>query len=439
MNGTTSALLVTYVWPPTGGVGAQRVLKLAKYLPEYGVTPSVLTVANPSAPLVDHSLLRDVPAGIEVVRARTFEPGYAAKQAFWKDARADAAATWQRRAKQRLKTVARQTLIPDPQVLWQPDVQRILLQRLRRRRDDIVFFTGPPFSTFLSAPLVRAAGHAAVVLDYRDEWLTLRTQYEMLSRWGAAVGGAMEHAVLRCAHAVTVATDAFRDHLLQRFAFLDPTRVVTINNGYDPDDFPSDLIASARPPADRFVITYAGTIFKQNSPRGLLAALRLLQSREPELSRLLTVRFIGRIVDTEADAFEGTEALGVERVGFIDRDKIAPALAASHMTLCLLDIMPGAERIYPAKIFELMMIGRPSLTLTPPGVLADLARRHQLGPVVAPRDAEAIAVELASVLRAWRAGTFSAHAQAVGIERYHRRAIADQFADVFRAVAAAPR
>ena len=36
------------------------------------------------------------------------------------------------------------------------------------------------------------------------------------------------------------------------------------------------------------------------------------------------------------------------------------ALAASHMTLSLLDIMPGAERIYPAKTFELMTIGRPA-------------------------------------------------------------------------------
>jgi glycosyltransferase involved in cell wall biosynthesis len=432
----TRALLITYVWPPTGGVGVQRVLKLAKYLPEQGVTPAVLTVANPSVPLTDSSLQRDIAPGLEVLRARTFEPGYATKQAAWKEAREGAPAPGlAARVKRSAMGLARQVLVPDPQILWQPDAQRVLLQRLRTRPDDVVFITAPPFSMFLSAPLVRALGKSAVVLDYRDEWLTLRTQYEMLSRWGAVVGDTMEHAVLRCAHAVTVATEAFRESLLERFRFLDPGRVHTIPNGYDPDDFPLDPASAPEPPDDRFVITYAGTVFKQNSPRGLLGALRTLHAREPELARLLRVRFIGRIVDTELEAFEGSEALGVERVGFIDKDQVTPALSASHMTLCLLDIMPGAERIYPAKIFELMYLGRPCLTLAPPGALADLSRKHQLGPVLAPRDEPAIVDELVRALRAFRAGTFPRRAGAVGIERYHRRAIAAEFADLFRSVA----
>ncbi|MFO0756248.1 MAG: glycosyltransferase [Byssovorax sp.] len=435
-----SALLVTYVWPPTGGVGVQRVLKLAKYLPEHGVTPAVLTVKNPSVPLVDTSLLRDVSPELEVIRARTFEPGYAAKQAAWKDAREVApSAGLGARAKRGVMNLARQALIPDPQILWQPDAQRVLAQRLVSRRDDVVLITAPPFSMFLSAPLIRALRGTAVVLDYRDEWLTLRTQYEMLSRWGAVVGGAMEHAVLRCAHAVTVATDAFRDNLLERFRFLDPGRVRTIPNGYDPDDFALPPGDKPAPPADRFVLTYAGTVFKQNSPRGLLGALRILREKEPELSRLLAVRFIGRVVDTELDAFEGSEALGVERVGFLDKEKVTPALLASHMTLCLLDIMPGAERIYPAKIFELMVTGRPCLTLAPEGALTALARTHALGPVLPPRDEPAIAAELARLLRAWKTGRFSIEQKTVGVERYHRRVIAGEFAEVFEDAARSAR
>ena len=54
------ALLVTYVFPPTGGVGTERVRKLAKYLPAHGVVPSVLTALNPSVPLIDKSTERDI-------------------------------------------------------------------------------------------------------------------------------------------------------------------------------------------------------------------------------------------------------------------------------------------------------------------------------------------------------------------------------------------
>src|SRR5258708_39527943 len=74
------ALVVAYAFPPVGGAGVQRVQKLVKYLPRYGVTPSVLTVANPSVPVRDASLELDVPEAIEIVRAPTLGPGYAAKK-----------------------------------------------------------------------------------------------------------------------------------------------------------------------------------------------------------------------------------------------------------------------------------------------------------------------------------------------------------------------
>src|ERR1700704_5100903 len=77
------ALLISYVFPPTGGVGGGRVSKLAKYLPAHGVVPAVLTAKNPSVPLVDLSLERDVARDLEIVRAWTLEPGYRLKKAAW--------------------------------------------------------------------------------------------------------------------------------------------------------------------------------------------------------------------------------------------------------------------------------------------------------------------------------------------------------------------
>ncbi|HEY2515724.1 MAG TPA: glycosyltransferase, partial [Polyangiaceae bacterium] len=374
------ALIVSYVFPPTGGAGVGRVLKLAKYLPAYGVTPSVLTVANPSVPVTDRSLEKDVAPDLEIVRARTFEPGYALKQATWSSSSGEGKANGAgkarngsrglpRRALGRVVALGKQALVPDPQVLWQPDVHRVLASRLLHGKDDVVFISAPPFSSFLSAPMVRMSGKA-VVLDYRDEWSTLRTTYEMLAgKVTARLGEAMEVGLIRCAHAITTATEAFRQNLLDRFPFLEPSRVVAIPNGYDADDFPSALPS---PPADRFVVTYAGTIFKLTSPRGLLGAVRKLHAREPALAKLLQVRFLGRIVETELDAFEGTEALGVTREGYVDKDRVIPELSASHLVLCLLDDVHGADRIYPAKIFELMHLGRPCLTLAPQGALTEL-------------------------------------------------------------------
>ncbi len=428
----TRALIVCYSFPPVGGAGVQRMAKLVKYLPDHQVRPAVLTVSNPSVPLRDDSLLADLPPDLEVLRARTFEPSYAAKQAAW-TAEAERDGGWRRRLLSAAVGQAKRVLVPDPQVLWQPAAQLRLRQRLRHKRDDVMLISAPPFSQFMLA----TAAAIPVILDYRDEWSTARQTFEML-RGGlnAALSDRLEEALLRRAYAVTVATDAYRDNLLRRYPFLDPGRVVAIPNGYDSDDLPAAL---PEPPSDKLVLCYAGTIFKLTSARGLLDALRRLHAREPELAKRLEVRFYGRIVDTELDAFEGSEALGVRRMGYVPHAEVLSRLCEGHWMLCLLDDVDGCERIYPAKIFELMMLERPVLTLAPRGVLRQLAERHHLGCAFEPRDAEGISAWLARELRHFAEDPRSARAMLAdrargrsGIEQYHRRALAGRFAELMR-------
>ena len=414
-------LIVSYAFPPTGGAGVQRVLKLVKYLPAYGVVPSVLTVKNPSVPVFDESLKRELAGSIDVVRARSLEPSYRMKSAAW---RANAGSN---RTRRWLTGFGKQLLVPDAQVLWQPGAQSALVKRLIGAGADVVLISGPPFSQFLLGPVARALG-AAVVFDYRDEWSTYRKTYEMSSQLAARAGDWLEPTLLRSAEVVTTATDAFRAELLSRFRFLDPQRVHAIPNGYDPEDFPASL---PEPPTDRFVVTYAGTVFRLTSARNLIGALRRLHEREPELAELMELRFAGRIVDTELDYFRDSEKLGVRQLGYVDHARALELLAESHLVLCLLDSVPGAERIYPAKIFELMHLGRPCLTLAPAGALRTLVEEHRAGEVVEPRNEPAIAEALERRLRAFRGGKVEASA-AVGIERYDRRALAGRFAEILQ-------
>lgn len=419
------ALVVSYVFPPVGGAGVQRVLKLVKYLPRHGVRADVLTAREPSVPLQDQSLLRDVPSDAQVLRAPTLEPGYGAKQLAWQtvaSAQVGAAPT----LKQRAVALGRKLLIPDPQLLWLPGAKLALTRRLLAPRpDDVIFISGPPFSQFLLGPLTRLRRGTALVLDYRDEWTMTSSAYEMSA--STRVNEQLEGAMLRCAHAVTTATEEFRETLLQRFPWLDPASVHTIPNGYDPDDFAPSLPVPSR---ERFVLTYSGTVFRLTSAAGFLEGVRRLHQAEPELARLLEIRFVGRIVDTEARYFEGSEALGVTRFGYLEHTRALAHLAESHAALCILDEVDGVERIYPAKIFEIMRLGRPCLALTPEGALARLVRRHRLGEVVPPRDPEAIAGVLSRWLQTFRDSAPLPHAP-VDIERFDRSRQAGEFALVF--------
>jgi glycosyltransferase involved in cell wall biosynthesis len=285
----------------------------------------------------------------------------------------------------------------------------------------------------LLAALARLRPGTAVVLDYRDEWTTTNT-YEMSASPRAA--NLLERRLVSKAHVITTATDDFRSALLARFPNLREDRVVTIPNGYDPDDFPPNLPS---PPDDRFVLSYVGTVYRLTSARGLLAGLALFHARAPELARSLETRFVGRVVATEEPYFEGSEALGVKRLGYVEHHRAIEELAASHASLCLLPDLEGNARIYPGKVFEIMYLGRPCLALAPEGALARLVRRCRAGEVVHPDDAPGIAEILERWVRRFRSDPRARLEGPVDIERFNRREQARAFAATFRTALAAAR
>ena len=423
------ALLVSYLFPPVGGAGVARVLKFAKYLPRHGVEPTVLTAENPSVPVVDSSRLADV-AGLRVIRARTLEPGYMVKRAVWKTVDGSPRATG---GGNFLLSGLRLLLVPDPQVLWQPAAQWRLARVLRSEAFDVLFISGPPFSQFLLAPAARLWANVPIVLDYRDEWGTVAAEYEMGSitrRWSARL---LERACLRASHAVTTATPAFRESLLERFPFLAKRTVATLPNGYDPEDLPRVLPAL---PSDRFVVTYAGTVFRLTRPSGLLRALRRIRAEHPDLATLLDVRFIGRVVETEQQTLADAADLGVRTLGYMDHAAALAESAKSHLNLCLLSDAPGAEGIYPQKIFELAALGRPVLTLAPTGALTALVRDLGLEAALHPEDDGAIAAHLVQQLRAFRVGEVLPTHPANRLERFSRDRLAGELAELFRSLGA---
>ena len=420
-------LVVSYAFPPVGGAGVQRVLKLVKYLPACGVSPTVLTSNGTSVPVHDATLVQEVPAGVEVLRVRTFEPSYAKKDLAWQ-AKSAEKKTLGVRLTRAAADVARRVLVPDPQVLWLPAASLALARRLTSRRaDDVVFISGPPFSQFLLALLASLRPGTAVVLDYRDEWTTTGMDYEMSASSGAVE--LLERRLLEKAHVVTTATDEFKRALLRRYPSFDERRIVVIPNGYDPEDFPAELPS---PPTDRFVLAYVGTVFRQTNARGFLAGLRLFHEREPDLARHLDVRFVGRIVATETRYFEGSEALGVRRLGYVEHERAIRELAASHAALVLLDESEGAARLYPAKIFEIMHLGKPCLAIAPEGALSGLVRRCRAGEVVRPSDAPAIAEALGRTVRRFLTDPNGAQERPIDIEQFDRRSQAREFASTFR-------
>src|SRR4051812_40637857 len=67
-------LIITYYWPPAGGAGVQRWLKFVKYLRDFNWEPVVYTALDGEMPVIDNSLLKDVPQNTTVIKRKIWEP-----------------------------------------------------------------------------------------------------------------------------------------------------------------------------------------------------------------------------------------------------------------------------------------------------------------------------------------------------------------------------
>jgi hypothetical protein len=109
-------LLVTRNFAPTSHVSVERATKLAKYLPEFGWRPTVLTGATATAGLPEDPAQLEQVAGVEILRARSPEFSlFYQRTGNGPDARPAVRSTpkrgpWHPKA----------WLVPDSQVMWYP-------------------------------------------------------------------------------------------------------------------------------------------------------------------------------------------------------------------------------------------------------------------------------------------------------------------------------
>lgn len=388
-------LLISYHFPPVGGAGVQRPAKFAKYLPQHGWDVSVLQAENPSVPLLDESLLQDLPEDLVVVKARTLEPGYSAKVSEGSGA---GGASLTGGIKSIARGLARRVLQPDPQILWFPAARRAALELLGRTRHDVILATAPSYSNLvLGASLSRATG-IPLVVDYRDEWDLSSAYWENAprDRMSHAIQQRMQRRVLRTASAIVATTRASTGRIALRATQAGASPIAEcIYNGWDTSDIAGTESATTpnRDPGGRLRLVYTGTLWNLTSIAPLRAALELLAVRRPELPRRTDLVVLGRKTPEQTAELEAIAATGAT----VDSREYAPHAVAldtmreADVLLLLLSDVPGAERVAPAKLFEYMAIARPMLAITPDGETAAIVRGIQPGAWCAAGDATGIA------------------------------------------------
>jgi len=419
-------LLIAYSFPPVGGAGVQRPVKWVKYLERAGWSVTVLTVANPSVPVLDASLLAEIPEQTRVVRAATWEPGYAVKQSL--GAATSSRKRWWtaplRWGKSIVKSLAKLCLQPDPQILWYPGAVAAGTQLLRHERFDAIVCTGPAYTSFLVGRTLKRRSGVPLVLDYRDEW-DLSSQYlehAQKDRWSRWVQERQQRAVLRAADAVVATTQASVDRLGERLeALQSQAQRVCIYNGYDSEDFVDSMPTS--PPVtqnSKFRLVYTGTLWNLTDVSPVVTAIEQIAQTRPDLLKRLDFVCVGRKTAEQQQWLERLRQTPctMTSLDYCPHDRVLAWLASADALCLLLSDVPGADRVVPAKLFEYLAARKPLLAIVPTGEAAHIATRFHPESCFSPRDVAGLARWLTARLAGSDADVAAVHA--ADIEEYSR-------------------
>ena len=443
-------LVLAYYFPPSGGPGVQRVLKLVKYLGQFGVQPSVLTVDEGSFPHRDAALAADLPAGLEVRRAPALDPlrlyaklkGQSGAAAVPVGSLGEAG-SWGERAARLLRA---NVFLPDARIGWVPYAARAARRWVDEAHAEgqpfgAVLTSGPPHSVHLAGlALKRARPGLRWTADFRDPWTGINYYDELpMTAAARALDRTMERAVLRHADAVTTVSPTWADAIASKGRKAGgrkaggrsqtPKAVHVVHNGFDPDDF-----AAPPPPvpADAFVLAHVGSLYaSRNAPAVWEAVARLLDLGADRLR----LRFVGPV---DASVRAGVERAGLQHVASY-RPYVPHLDAVQEMraaTALLLSIEPFAleDGMITGKAYEYVASGRPVVGVGPAGgdaarLLADTGA----GALFSRTDVDGVVQHLGALYRRWQSGEPVAGARPDASARFSRRLQAGRMAEILTA------
>src|SRR5688500_16689386 len=214
----TRVLYCAYYFPPAGGAGVQRNSKFAKYLPELGVRPLVLTgpgAADDRWSPEDASLGEEIGAEVEVRRLPRPEPPRGSPG-------------WRGRAERWLG-------LPTPWSRWWIDG---LLEAGRAACDeiDVIYAAMAPFETAVAAARLSRELGKPWVADLQDPW-ALDEMWIYPTRLHRGNDTVRMRRLLASADAIVMNTPESAHLLLERLPELRSKDVVSIPNGFDGADF----------------------------------------------------------------------------------------------------------------------------------------------------------------------------------------------------------
>lgn len=354
-------LVITYNWPPSGGIGVQRWLKFSKHLLSYGWEPVILTVDPFYAtyPALDTSISRDVPP-LEIHKTRATDWFRLLSRDKSKIPSAGFAMNTDNSLKGIISRFIRGNFfIPDPRRGWNRYAFRKACEIIESQKIDRIITTSPPHSTqLIGLRLRKKYPEIKWIADLRDPWTDIYYYKKFfptpLSRF---IDSAYEKRVLQSADLITTVGKSLKTLLGSKVPGIEG-KIHVISNGFDEDDFRG--IITEQP--DVLTISYIGSLSGIYPVNGFLDALKIIAAKGIDYR----LRFTGSVPAEIKDRI--IKGSGSPDISFTPFSSHQTALLSMLNASTLLLIIPDHESsrsIITGKMFEYLAAGKPVICLAP--------------------------------------------------------------------------
>jgi glycosyltransferase involved in cell wall biosynthesis len=430
-------LIITYYWPPAGGPGVQRVLKFAKYLPQFGWQPVILTVKKGEYPAYDTSLEEDVHPDCKVYKTSSWEPAKLYKK-FTGMAENEpvpvAALTEQKKNwKKKLAHWIRLNLfIPDAKIGWIPFAVKAGKKIIKREKPDLIFSSSPPPTVHLIARKLAKWSKLKWVADFRDPWTEIYHLDGLTSQeYSRKRNLKLEIKTLLNLHGLTTVSEGVANLLLTKVKGLLKYKIIP--NGYDENDLTKPELSSNK----YFTIAYAGNINMKQNPSLFWKVLKEKSKSDSDFRKAFRLLLMGNISEhVLSDIKEQGLEMQLEAPGYLSHPQVIKKLFSAIILLLLIPNTKKNEGIITGKLYEYLHLKKPVLGFGPiRGEAAKILENTKCGTMFEYNDRQGIEDFLESTFRRWiNQEEFSSQVNEKEIQKYSRRIQTFELAVFFKEI-----
>ena len=359
-------LMISYFAPPYNTPSAVRIGKFAKYLPEFGWNPIILTVKELGYYQKDWQQYGGINKS-QIYRTESFDPIRLLNN--FKIEKVQNI----HRSKEGITNKIKRLFPIDSKVGWMPFCYKKGKEILSNREIDAIYCTtGGIYNHVITSYKLAKKFQKPLIVDIRDLWVD--HPFKERTFYNKFLNSYWEKKILKFADKVIVVTPGLKRHYDDKYSFLgNKTEIIT--NGFDIETYEHENNVDNKV----ITFTFAGSFYKNLSPEDIFNAI------PDNVNDKIKLQFIGNFRNqfwNLKQRFEERKSQNVE-IEILPRmvkNKLYNYLDSADVLLIFLPQGKKYECILTTKLFDYLFHKKPILAFcSPNGDLAEFIQKGNLG------------------------------------------------------------